>query len=101
MVRSTEALIVEDDPAFSAVTEHMLLAEGWRVAEAVERAGLRGADHPYTGVYMPTPVCGDAGRLDQVVVNLLDNAIRHTLPGTPITVRVETVADQARLCPMI
>jgi two-component system, OmpR family, sensor histidine kinase ResE len=34
----------------------------------------------------PLPVRGDARRLEQVVINLLANAQRHTPPGTRITV---------------
>ncbi len=34
----------------------------------------------------PLPVAGDAQRLEQVVVNLLANAYRHTPPGTRINV---------------
>jgi two-component system OmpR family sensor kinase len=35
-------------------------------------------------------VTGDEGRLRQVLANLLSNALTHTPPGTPITVRLRT-----------
>lgn len=35
-------------------------------------------------------VVGDEGRLRQVLANLLSNALGHTPPGTPVTVRVLT-----------
>lgn len=36
----------------------------------------------------PAPVCADAARLQQVLVNLLGNARNHTPPGTTVTARV-------------
>ncbi len=39
------------------------------------------------------PVSGNADDLHRVVVNLVDNAVRHTPPGTLITVEVEVSAD--------
>lgn len=40
-----------------------------------------------------TVVAGDAGRLKQVVVNLLDNAIKYTPAGGTVTVRVGSDGD--------
>ena len=42
-------------------------------------------------------VHGDADALHQVLVNLLDNAVRHTPAGTPVEVRVLTDGDVVRL----
>jgi signal transduction histidine kinase len=43
------------------------------------------------------PVCADAGRLEQILTNLLRNALRHTPPGGIIVVRAEAEADRVRL----
>ena len=34
----------------------------------------------------PVPVAGDEQRLDQLIHNLLGNALAHTPPGTPVSV---------------
>jgi two-component system OmpR family sensor kinase len=43
----------------------------------------------------PVIVRGDEHRLQQVLVNLLSNAGRHTPEGTTVTVRLQTGADDA------
>lgn len=46
----------------------------------------------------PVPsVQGDAGRLTQLLINLLDNALAHTPPEGRIAVRLKPVAGQVRL----
>ncbi|MBF6172123.1 HAMP domain-containing histidine kinase [Nocardia blacklockiae] len=42
-------------------------------------------------------VDGDADRLRQVLGNLLGNALAHTPPGTPVTVRLTPGADEVRI----
>jgi signal transduction histidine kinase len=42
-------------------------------------------------------VLGDVGRLDQVLGNLMANALRHTPPGGAITLMEERVADGVRI----
>ena len=39
----------------------------------------------------------DSSRLDQVLTNLLSNAIRYSAPGSTVTVRLEPVNDHARV----
>lgn len=43
------------------------------------------------------PVFADAARLEQLVHNLLRNALAHTPPGTPVDVRVEVRGTRALL----
>jgi heavy metal sensor kinase len=45
----------------------------------------------------PVMVTGDAMRLKQLIVNLVDNAIKYTPPGGSITVAVSSSANLARL----
>jgi len=45
----------------------------------------------------PTVVTGDRNRLKQVLVNLLDNAIKYTPDGGRVTVDVKSVGNRARL----
>ena len=43
----------------------------------------------------PVPlVLGDDGRLTQLLINLLDNALAHTPPGGAVTVRLRPVSGQ-------
>ena len=64
------------------------------VTEAVESARAAGPDHPIT-LNLPEEafVLGDAGKIYQVVANLLANARIHTPIGTPITVSVDSNDD--------
>ncbi len=66
----------------AATTE--VLAEERRIALAVQ------IPHPVT-------VVGDEARLIQVVMNLLDNAIRYTHPGGQVWVSVEVADEEAHL----
>jgi two-component system OmpR family sensor kinase len=61
------------------------------VTEAVESARAAGPEHPVT-LNLPEEafVLGDAGKIHQVVANLLANARIHTPVGTPIAVSIES-----------
>ncbi len=43
-------------------------------------------------------VCGDRDRLKQVVLNLVENAIKYTPPGGEVFVHIDKTEEQARLC---
>jgi two-component system phosphate regulon sensor histidine kinase PhoR len=45
----------------------------------------------------PVHIVGDADRLTQVIVNLVDNALRHTHAGGSVSLRTEKEAHEARL----
>jgi two-component system OmpR family sensor kinase len=61
------------------------------VTEADASAKAAGPDHPVT-LDLPEEafVLGDAGKIHQVVANLLANARIHTPVGTPIAVSIES-----------
>jgi signal transduction histidine kinase len=46
----------------------------------------------------PLPIDGDAARLAQMIVNLLDNAAKYTPEGGAITLRVRRAAALVELC---
>jgi two-component system OmpR family sensor kinase len=68
------------------------------VAEVVSDArmidGTRTIELDVSG---PVPVLGDRGRLEQLVHNLVGNALSHTPAGTPVEIRVRAEGDQAVL----
>ncbi|MFD7702270.1 sensor histidine kinase [Streptomyces caelestis] len=68
------------------------------VVDTVSDARAAGQDHVWRLELPdePAPVCADAARLQQVLVNLLGNARSHTPPGTTVTARVRR--DGPRLC---
>jgi two-component system OmpR family sensor kinase/two-component system sensor histidine kinase BaeS len=62
------------------------------------RADQAGVDlHAGQGLGATILLNVDAGRLSQIVGNLLDNAIRHTPPGTTVVVDLEASQNKVRL----
>ncbi len=67
------------------------------VAEAVDAARVVDPERPYELALEPAVVEGDAGRLRQVVDNLLANARAHTPAGTRVRVHVRREGNEAVL----
>jgi two-component system OmpR family sensor kinase len=66
---------------------------------AVEDATVRDPQRPisYVGPSGGVPISADPDRIGQVLVNLLNNAITHTPPGTRVRVSLRTDGDTAYL----
>lgn len=64
--------------------------------DVVEDAGVVAPDRTiHLHADAPVHVCGDAARLQQVLNNLVGNAIQHTPAGTPIDVSLESSGGEA------
>lgn len=72
-----------------------LLAEAV-VANAEPLATERGIS-VHVEAAQPVNVCGDEARLIQVIMNLLDNAIRYTHAGGSVTLSIASTPEQATL----
>jgi PAS domain S-box-containing protein len=68
------------------------------VAGVVSEAREELTTHPVSLELLPIQVVADAAKVERIVENLLANAVRHTDPGTPIWVRVESRDRWALLC---
>jgi signal transduction histidine kinase len=68
------------------------------VVEATAELGPVSAQHEISLDVQPVVVEGSRDELHRLVINLIENAVRHTPPGTQIRVTTsETAAGQARL----
>ncbi|MEU0531058.1 sensor histidine kinase [Amycolatopsis tolypomycina] len=67
--------------------EHADVAMPAVVRQAVRRASSRARDHEFDVENAEWRVRGDAGALERMVLNLLDNAIKFSPAGSVITVR--------------
>jgi signal transduction histidine kinase len=63
------------------------------VVEAAGELGPVSADHEIVLDVQSAPVLGARDELHRLAINLIENAIRHTPPGTEIRVRTETLRD--------
>jgi two-component system, OmpR family, sensor kinase len=68
-------------------------------AEAVQVARASQHSHPIALLAGPEPVIvsADSARLRQVIDNLISNAVRHTPPGTAVTVTVDAIPGHGQL----
>jgi signal transduction histidine kinase len=66
--------------------------------EAADEAGALSSDHPMSlDLPAPVTVTGVADDLHRLAGNLVENALIHTAPGTPVTVSVRRDGDDAVL----
>ncbi len=77
---------VELGPVVDAVRRQM--------SELARRAGLEIA---VAASGEPVTARADAGRVEQILLNLVDNAVKFTPRGGSVTIRTQTVADSVRL----
>lgn len=84
--------------AFDAVHDASALSAGRRIVlEPLPEGGNGSAGPLANGLAQPVWLLGDEARLRQVAGNLVVNAVQHTPPRTPVTVRVGTRDGQAVL----
>jgi signal transduction histidine kinase len=66
-----------------------------KAVESVQPHAIRKAVEIQSSVAAPLPpVQGDEGSLTEVVVNLLNNAVKYSFPNSPISVRAEATGEQ-------
>ena len=91
----------------AAAEEHalgLLLAPTDAGEVAVAAVAAAGPRYQAKGVHLelrsqpdPLPVLADSERLQQVLANLLDNALRHTTPGGQVSVAAARSGERVRL----
>ena len=69
------------------------------VADVANRPAVRSPDHPLRVDIQPDLplVCFDYVKIAQVLVNLIENAVKYTPPGTPIAVSARAVPNAVEL----
>ena len=73
------------------------LADAARTVTDEFRAVADATDHPLTVEAHEAPALGDPERVVQIARILIENALRHTPPGTPVDVRADALDGRASL----
>jgi PAS domain S-box-containing protein len=66
-------------------------------ASVLPQIGQHGLNYEADAVDPELRILGDRARLEQILINLLSNALKFTDPGGRITLRVETAGEAAHL----
>jgi signal transduction histidine kinase len=88
-------LLARSDAALVSARERCDLAQV--VVEAAAEVGSMSAEHEITLDVQPTVVEASRDELHRLTINLLENSLRHTPPGTKVSVSIETAGGQVRL----
>ncbi|MBK7782520.1 MAG: HAMP domain-containing protein [Ardenticatenia bacterium] len=90
-------LLARNDAAAELEKRPVELAE--LLQEVARQAGVLGGDsHSLSlGTVDAARVAGDRDRLKQLLLNLVSNALRHTPPGTAVTLGLRAAGDEAIL----
>jgi two-component system, OmpR family, sensor histidine kinase BaeS len=97
LVGDLEALAAAEAASLGLRAGHLDLADVGRRAASLATSAAQAAGDAVSLALEPAPTLGDEERLTQVAVNLVVNALRHTPPGTRITVRTGVQDDRPYL----
>jgi signal transduction histidine kinase len=86
-------LLARTDAGHAPLRERLDLAEV--VVAATSELEPAAADHVIELDVNPAPMVGSGDDLQRVATNLIENALRHTPPGTRITASTRTLTDGA------
>ena len=76
----------------------VLLMTAYANIDGAVRAMREGVDLEYNATTLPAPMEGDGGRIKQVFVNILDNAIKYTGQGGKVLVTAVIDEKKNELC---
>jgi two-component system, OmpR family, sensor histidine kinase BaeS len=97
LVGDLETLAAAEAATLTLRAEEVDLAEVARAAVDLTQPAAEAVGSSIDHDLGPATVTGDPERLAQIALNLLANALRHTPPGTRITVRTGTASGRAHL----
>jgi two-component system, OmpR family, sensor kinase len=84
-------LLARADGGQASVRERLDLADA--VVEATSELGPAAGEHAIELDLDPAPLVGNRDDLQRVATNLIENALRHTPPGTRVTASTRALAD--------